>query len=90
MPKQYLALSGQPIAMYSFETLATLPEIGEIVIVCDPSYRQLFIDFHKGMARQPSIEFALPGAERQDSVFNGLEVCCRLQPSVTSLPCVLD
>ncbi len=39
MPKQYLPLLGQPIAMYSMQTLCSMPEIGEIVVVCDPSYQ---------------------------------------------------
>jgi len=39
MPKQYLNLVGQPIAMHSLRTFGTMPEVGEIVVVCDPSYR---------------------------------------------------
>jgi 2-C-methyl-D-erythritol 4-phosphate cytidylyltransferase len=39
MPKQYLPLLGQPIAMYSMQTLCSMPEIGEIVVVCDRSYQ---------------------------------------------------
>lgn len=39
MPKQYLDLMGQPIAMHSLRTFGHMPEVGEIVIVCDPSYR---------------------------------------------------
>ena len=39
MPKQYLPLLGQPIAMYSLQTLCGMPEVGELVIVCDPSYQ---------------------------------------------------
>ena len=39
MPKQYLNLVGQPIAMHSLNTFGTMPEVGELVVVCDPSYR---------------------------------------------------
>ena len=39
MPKQYLPLLGQPIAMYSLQTLCSMAEVGEVVIVCDPSYQ---------------------------------------------------
>lgn len=39
MPKQYLNLMGQPIAMHSLKTFGHMPEVGEIVVVCDPSYR---------------------------------------------------
>jgi 2-C-methyl-D-erythritol 4-phosphate cytidylyltransferase len=39
IPKQYLPMLGQPIAMYSLQTLAAMPEFGEVIIVCDPSYQ---------------------------------------------------
>ena len=39
MPKQYLNLLGQPIAMHSLKTFGHMREVGEIVVVCDPSYR---------------------------------------------------
>lgn len=39
MPKQYLNLLGQPIAMHSLNTFGHMPEVGEIIVVCDPSYR---------------------------------------------------
>ncbi|XP_031490281.1 2-C-methyl-D-erythritol 4-phosphate cytidylyltransferase, chloroplastic isoform X2 [Nymphaea colorata] len=71
MPKQYLPLLGQPIALYSFYTFADLPEVKEIIVVCDPSYRDIFEDAIKSI--QVEIKFAFPGKERQDSVFNGLQ-----------------
>ncbi|KAE9446764.1 hypothetical protein C3L33_21326, partial [Rhododendron williamsianum] len=42
MPKQYLPLLGQPIALYSFYTFSHMIEVKEIVVVCDPSYRTFF------------------------------------------------
>ena len=39
MPKQYLQLLGQPIAMHSLNTFGSMREVGEIIVVCDPSYR---------------------------------------------------
>eukprot|EP00884_Botryococcus_braunii_P010357 jgi/Botrbrau1/19322/Bobra.0073s0054.2 len=73
IPKQYLELLGKPIATYSLATFAEMPEVGQIVIVCDPSYRPLFEAACKGLRRVPKISWALPGAERQDSVFNGFQ-----------------
>ncbi|KAI8473694.1 MAG: 2-C-methyl-D-erythritol 4-phosphate cy [Monoraphidium minutum] len=72
IPKQYLELAGQPIATYSLETFAAMPEVGEIVIVCDPSWRYIFEDRFAGLPRVVPVKWALPGAERQDSVSNGL------------------
>ncbi len=54
-----------------------MPEIGEIVVVCEPEYREVFLAAHENMrAPSPPLVFALPGKERQDSVYNGLKVCC--------------
>jgi len=65
LPKQFLPLADKPIAHYALEVLQTLPEIDEIIIVCDPLYRSYFPHKH--------IRFALPGKRRQDSVWNGLQ-----------------
>ncbi|KAG2447357.1 hypothetical protein HYH02_007685 [Chlamydomonas schloesseri] len=73
IPKQYLELRGQPIATYSLETFARMPEVGEIVIVCDPSWRDVFEKRFPGLPSHLTFKWALPGAERQDSVFNGLQ-----------------
>ncbi|KAF6147278.1 hypothetical protein GIB67_033940 [Kingdonia uniflora] len=72
MPKQYLPLLGQPIALYSFYTFAQMIQVKEIIVVCDPSYRDIFQDVSHKI--NVDLKFALPGKERQDSVFNGLQV----------------
>eukprot|EP00262_Sarcandra_glabra_P003201 TRINITY_DN13779_c0_g1_i1.p1 TRINITY_DN13779_c0_g1~~TRINITY_DN13779_c0_g1_i1.p1 ORF type:complete len:303 (+),score=64.81 TRINITY_DN13779_c0_g1_i1:87-995(+) len=71
MPKQYLPLLGQPIALYSFYTFSRMIEVKEIVVVCDPSYRDVFEDAVEEI--HVDLKFALPGKERQDSVFSGLQ-----------------
>ena len=82
MPKQYLPLQGQPIALYSLDVFAAMREVGELVVVCDPSYDSLFREHHARLpAQRPPLVFARPGAERQDSVSNGFEVCAPLHTS---------
>lgn len=71
MPKQYLPVCNQPIALYSFFTFASMSEVKEIVVVADPSYHHLFKDASSRISIP--VLFALPGKERQDSVFNGLK-----------------
>lgn len=71
MPKQYLPLLGQPIALYSFNTFSNMEEVKEIIVVCDPSYKDIFEDA-KGNTNV-DLKFALPGKERQDSVYSGLQ-----------------
>uniref|UniRef100_A0A7I4AU90 2-C-methyl-D-erythritol 4-phosphate cytidylyltransferase n=1 Tax=Physcomitrium patens TaxID=3218 RepID=A0A7I4AU90_PHYPA len=70
MPKQYLPLLGRPIALHSFQTFAHMMEVLEIVVVCDPSYRDVFEEAAKDVA--VPVKFAMPGKERQDSVRSGL------------------
>ncbi|KAK8479366.1 hypothetical protein V6N11_027618 [Hibiscus sabdariffa] len=83
MPKQYLPLLGQPIALYSLYTFSRMIEVKEIVVVCDPSYKDIFegdIPFDM-MIFVPEtkdkinvdLKFTLPGKERQDSVYSGLQ-----------------
>ncbi|XP_054803739.1 2-C-methyl-D-erythritol 4-phosphate cytidylyltransferase, chloroplastic isoform X2 [Prosopis cineraria] len=84
MPKQYLPLLGQPIALYSFNTFSHMVEVKEIVVVCDPSYRDVFEDA-KG-DNLAELKFALPGKERQDSVYNGFQA---IDPN-SELVCIHD
>ncbi|KMZ60394.1 2-C-methyl-D-erythritol 4-phosphate cytidylyltransferase [Zostera marina] len=71
MPKQYLSLLGQPIALYSFYIFSRMIEVKEMIVVCDPSYKSLFLDAMEGL--DMVVKFAIPGKERQDSVFNGFQ-----------------
>ncbi|KAL7002104.1 2-C-methyl-D-erythritol 4-phosphate cytidylyltransferase [Sarracenia purpurea var. burkii] len=71
MPKQYLPLLGQPIALYSFYTFSHMIEVKEIIVVCDPSYKDIFEDTKEKI--RVDLKFALPGKERQDSVYSGLQ-----------------
>ncbi|KAJ4717647.1 2-C-methyl-D-erythritol 4-phosphate cytidylyltransferase [Melia azedarach] len=71
MPKQYLPLLGQPIALYSLYTFSRMIEVKEIVVVCDPSYKDIFEDAEEEIT--VDLKFTLPGKERQDSVYSGLQ-----------------
>jgi 2-C-methyl-D-erythritol 4-phosphate cytidylyltransferase len=73
IPKQYLNLRGQPIATYSLRTFAAMPAVGEIVVVCEAEWRDVFEKCYASLPRKVPLKFALPGAERQDSVYNGLQ-----------------
>jgi 2-C-methyl-D-erythritol 4-phosphate cytidylyltransferase len=69
LPKQFLRLAEKPIARYSFEVFMAMPEVFEIIIVCDPAYHSLFQTERQDLL----LTFAAPGARRQDSVFNGFK-----------------
>ncbi|KAK0589575.1 hypothetical protein LWI29_015966 [Acer saccharum] len=84
MPKQYLPLLGQPIALYSFYTFSRMTEVKEIVVVCDPSYQDIFEDTQENI--DADLKFSLPGKERQDSVYNGFQAI----DSNSELVCIHD
>nr|QBP34361.1 plastid 4-diphosphocytidyl-2C-methyl-D-erythritol synthase [Ulva prolifera] len=71
IPKQYLDLCGRPIAAHSFHTFSTMPEVKEVVVVCGPDWRYIFEAQLNEMSNKKPVKYALPGAERQDSVQNG-------------------
>lgn len=62
-PKQFLPLKEKAVALHSLEVLQQLKEVKEIIVVCAPEWRHIFHDL--------PVHFALPGQERQDSVYNG-------------------
>lgn len=68
IPKQFLPLRGKRIVNYSFDLLTAIPQVNEIIVVCDPLYRPYFepVDGVK-------LTFASPGLRRQDSVYNGMQ-----------------
>ncbi|KAJ0078127.1 hypothetical protein Patl1_36653 [Pistacia atlantica] len=84
MPKQYLPLLGQPIALYSFYTFSRMPGVKEIVVVCDPSYQDIFEDSKENIS--VDLKFSLPGKERQDSVYSGFQAI----DSNSELVCIHD
>lgn len=68
IPKQYLPLNGKPIARHSYDIFNSMTAIDEIVVVCEPEFRDLFL-----LPDSKRTRFALPGERRQDSVYNGLQ-----------------
>ncbi|KAA8545395.1 hypothetical protein F0562_020179 [Nyssa sinensis] len=52
-------------------TFSHMIEVKEIIVVCDPSYKDIFEDTIKKI--NVDLKFTLPGKERQDSVYSGLQ-----------------
>ena len=69
LPKQFISLGEKPMACHSFEVFLALPEVIEIIVVCDPAYRSVF----KNTRQNLRLAFAEPGERRQDSVYNGFQ-----------------
>jgi 2-C-methyl-D-erythritol 4-phosphate cytidylyltransferase len=62
-PKQFISFKDKPIFQHSLELFSSIDSIFEIIVVMEEAYRELV---------HLPCKFALPGKERQDSVFNGL------------------
>ena len=69
IPKQFLPLGDKIVACHSFDLFASTTKIDQMVVVCEPAYRQFFKEKDKPLT------FALPGLKRQDSVYHGLKLC---------------
>lgn len=69
IPKQFRLLGDKPLALHSFDVFFSLPEVREIVIVCEEAFQCLF----KRKEGNIDILFASPGIRRQDSVYQGLQ-----------------
>lgn len=69
IPKQYLQLGDKAIARYSFDCLSLVPEVSEIIVVCEKDYYETF------ESEMPDVDlsFAAPGRRRQDSVYSGFK-----------------
>ncbi len=70
VPKQYLPLGGIPVLRHSVLALLAHPAITGLRVVIRPEDRERYEEAVSGLALLPPVE---GGAERQDSVRNGLE-----------------
>ncbi len=84
IPKQYLCINQKPLALYSFEVFISLPEVQDIVVVCEQEYEEVFTAC--ALFQGVKLLFARPGNRRQDSVFNGIQ----LLPHHNALVCIHD
>src|SRR5690242_1073749 len=70
LPKQYLPLGGVPMLRHSLLTLRAHPGIAAVGAVIHPDDRPLYEEAARGLDLLPP---AAGGAQRQDSVRNGIE-----------------
>jgi 2-C-methyl-D-erythritol 4-phosphate cytidylyltransferase/2-C-methyl-D-erythritol 2,4-cyclodiphosphate synthase len=69
LPKQYLPLGGAPVLRYSVKTLLDHPAVDGVRVVIHPDDRALYDAAVAGLDLLPPVD---GGAQRQDSVRNGL------------------
>ena len=67
LPKQYNLIDGKPVIDYVIEAALQARQTDRIVVVCDPQYSN-----HSRYMNQGQVEIVPSGAERYDSLQNGL------------------
>ncbi|MBE5872392.1 MAG: 2-C-methyl-D-erythritol 4-phosphate cytidylyltransferase [Lachnospiraceae bacterium] len=74
IPKQYIRVRGRMIVTYALRTLLEAPQIDGVYIVAELQWQQKLLDDAReaGLIPDKVKGFALPGANRQCSVLNGL------------------
>lgn len=80
IPKQYIEVCGKPIISYCMECISNHPQINAIQIVAEEEWRKLISESIEELAKVQEAEisskfkgFSKPGANRQLSIYNGLE-----------------
>ncbi len=78
LPKQYLPLAGRAVLRHSAETFLRHPAISGVRVVISSEHRAQYDTATAGLRLLPPV---IGGANRQDSVRNGLESLADLQPA---------
>ena len=80
IPKQYIEVCGKSIISYCMECISKHPKIDAIQIVAEEEWREMISENIEQLAKTKEAEisgkfkgFSRPGANRQLSIFNGLE-----------------
>ena len=72
--KMYMEIEGKPLVLMTLETMISIPEIDEIVVVISREDESMFNEVVMGRLEcNKKISIAYGGDERQDSVYNGLQ-----------------
>lgn len=74
MDKLFLELAGRPVIAHTWKLFDAVEEIEEIILVIREGMESAFRDLAGGLELQTPFRFAAGGKERQNSVWNGLQV----------------
>jgi 2-C-methyl-D-erythritol 4-phosphate cytidylyltransferase len=73
--KQFIELAGKPVLWYSLQAFEQCPAVDAIVLVRQPDYAAATSELVSTYGFRKVRGFADGGAERQNSVWNGLQQC---------------
>jgi 2-C-methyl-D-erythritol 4-phosphate cytidylyltransferase len=70
--KLFLQVAGRPLIAHTWQRFASVPDIDEIILVVRSGMENAFAELGQQFGLNPA-RFVAGGAERQDSVWNGLQ-----------------
>lgn len=71
--KLFLEVAGQPVIAHTWRRFAQVKDVDEIVLVVRDGLQQAFLDLSAQYHLKKPFRLVVGGAERQDSVWNGLQ-----------------
>lgn len=77
-PKQYFEILGKSLLVHCIESLKTIKQLSQLVIVCHPNERKRvkkMLTKIEAFESQIEMVYCDSGSQRSDSVFNGLKAC---------------
>ncbi|AHM55464.1 2-C-methyl-D-erythritol 4-phosphate cytidylyltransferase IspD [Peptoclostridium acidaminophilum DSM 3953] len=72
--KVYLRVAGKPVLQLTIEKFMSMDEIDELVVVISRDDEEIFGEMQRSIYISKPLKIAYGGAERRDSVYNGLRL----------------
>lgn len=92
--KVFTTVAGKPLWMYAAEAFSKRSDVAQVVIVISPEDKEMFREKFAGNAMILGVETVLGGAQRADSVLNGLDAVRPEIPFVAihdaARPCIAE
>lgn len=72
--KQFLHLQGMPVIVHTLQVFESCDAVGEVILVCAGGEKTIYEDLLTVFGIKKVTRVVAGGAERQDSVYNGLQI----------------
>lgn len=89
-PKQYIEIKGKPVLLYTLEKFQVCADVSHIVVVAHAQWEEKILQWAKTYGIDKFAGIAHQGDSRQESVYNGLEACMKLNPQADDLVLIHD
>lgn len=89
-PKQYVEVKGKPVLLYTLEKFQSCADVSHIIVVAHGQWEEKILHWVKEYGIDKFSGIAHQGSSRQESVYNGLQACLKLEPSAEDLVLIHD